>query len=107
TDVDVSLDRLNKRFAQTDKAANDVSFKMTKTAQAVKGLGRESSFAANQLSGLAKLIGGLLTLQGARGLIEMAEAYNEMAERVQMATSSTAEYELVQARLLNTANKTY
>lgn len=102
-----SLDGLEKQFKRTDKAAGDSQFQMTKTAQAVKNLGRESNAASSQLSGLTRLLGGVLSLQGARGLIEMAEAYNEMAERVQMATSSAAEYEMVQSRLLDTANRTY
>lgn len=43
-------------------------------------------------------------LRSAAGLVQ---TYQEMAERVQMATSSQAEFELVQRRLLNTANGTY
>lgn len=106
-EVDSSLDRMNRQFSRTDKAANSAQFQMTKTAAAVKGLGRESDAATAAMRGLSGVIAGLVTLQGARGLIEMAEAYNEMAERVRMATSSQQEYELVQQRLLNTANKTY
>src|SRR5690606_30606913 len=98
SDVDSSLNRLNRQFDRTDRAAASAQFQMTKTAQAVKNLGRESSAAASQMSSLAKMVTGLITLQGARGLIEMAEAYGEMAERVQMATSSAEEYERVQAR---------
>ena len=43
-------------------------------------------------------------LRSAAGLVQ---TYQEMAERVQMATSSQAEFELVQRRLLATANGTY
>jgi tape measure domain-containing protein len=43
-------------------------------------------------------------LRSAAGLVQ---TYQEMAERVQMATRSQAEFELVQRRLLNTANGTY
>lgn len=43
-------------------------------------------------------------LRSAAGLVQ---TYQEMAERVQMATRSQAEFDLVQRRLLNTANGTY
>lgn len=40
-------------------------------------------------------------------MARMVQSYGEMAERVQMATSSRDEFERVQKRLLNTANGTY
>jgi tape measure domain-containing protein len=107
TSVDATLDKMNKRFGQTDKAANQAQFQMTKTAAAVKGLGKEADSASSSLGGLTKVFGGLLTLQGVTSLINMAEAYGEMSERVKMATASQAEYEMVQKRLLDTANGTY
>ncbi|OAE52882.1 hypothetical protein A7J71_18110 [Achromobacter insolitus] len=106
-DVESSLDRMNRQFARTDKAANSAQFQMTKTASAVKGLGRESDQAAISMRGLTGVIAGLVTLQGARGLIDMAEAYGEMSERVRMATASASEYAMVQQRLLANANSTY
>lgn len=107
TNVDSALDKMNKRFGQTDKAANQAQFQMTQTAAAVKGLGREASVSSSALKGFSGVLAGLISLQGVSSLIQMAEAYNEMAERVQMATSSTAEFNMVQTRLLDTANKTY
>src|SRR5690606_13893756 len=105
--VDKSLDGLNKTFSRTDKAANQAQFQMTKTAAAVKNLGAESSAARANVSNLYGALAGLMSLRAAQGLIEMADAYNEMAERIAMATSSQAEYEHVQQRLLATANGTY
>lgn len=107
TSVDSTLDKANKRFDQTDKAANQAQFQMTKTAAAVKGLGKEADSASSSLGGLTKVFGGLLTLQRATSLINMAKAYGEMSGRVKMATASQAEYEMVQKRLLDTANGTY
>ncbi len=105
--ADSSLDSLGKTFGRTDKAANAAEFQLTKTAAAVKSLGRESSGASSALGGLGKVLGGLLTLQGVNSLIQMADGYNAMAERVRMATASHEEYEMVQQRLLATANTTY
>jgi len=80
---------------------------MTQTAAAVKGLGREASVSSSALKGFSGVLAGLISLQGVSSLIQMAEAYNEMAERVQMATLNTAEFNMVQTRLLDTANKTW
>lgn len=102
-----SLDKLNKTFDRTDKAANQATFQMTKTAQAVKGLGRESQTAAGSIGSFSKVLGGLLTLQGIKTLIDMAESYGEMSERIRMATASAVEYDMVQQRLLANANSTY
>ncbi|KAA0910687.1 tape measure protein [Pusillimonas sp. ANT_WB101] len=107
TDADRSLDSLNKQFAKTDKAANDTQFQMTKTATAVKSIGAESNAARSGVAGLYGALAGLVTLRAAGSLIEMADAYNEMAERISMATASQEEYEHVQQRLLATANGTY
>ncbi len=105
--ADSSLDGLNKTLSKTDKAANDTRFQMTKTAAAVKALGAESTAARANVSSLYGALAGLVSLRAAQGLIEMADAYNEMAERISMATSSAGEYEHVQQRLLATANGTY
>lgn len=102
-----SIDKMDKNLKRVDKASNEASFGLTKTASAVQTLGRQSDTAGRSVGALTKLLGGFLSLQGVAGLIQMAEAYNEMAERVQMATSSSEEFNTVQTRLLDTANKTY
>ncbi|TNF65767.1 tape measure protein, partial [Streptococcus salivarius] len=102
-----SMDKMGKGFQRVDKSANDSTFTLTKTAQAVQSVDKRAAAAQRSLDGLTKLLAGLVTLQGVSGLIQMAEAYGEMAERVQMATSSTEDFNLVQARLLETSNRTY
>lgn len=106
-DVDGVLGRVEKRFGKTDKAAASTEMRMTKTAAAIRGMGREADGASSSLGGLGKILGGILTIQGGRMLIDMAEAYGEMSERVRMASSSAEEYDMVQQRLLATANGTY
>ena len=61
-------------------------------------------------TGLTKLASTLKVVIAAGTLGEMArmvQSYQEMSERVQMATSSQEEFQSVQKRLLNTANDTY
>lgn len=105
--VDEALGKTDRSFKATDAAASKTQHQMTATAKAVKQLGDEAQAAQNPLGGVAKLLAGMVTLQGAMTLITMAESYGEMAERIRMATDSAAEYENVQARLLATANATY
>ena len=105
--VEAALDKTSKAFAKTDKAAAATQAQMTQTAAATKEMVRQVEAAQNPLGNLSKLLGGLVTLQGASALIQMAESYGAMAERVQMATKTQEEYELVQQRLLATSNGTY
>ncbi|MFA5489614.1 MAG: tape measure protein [Candidimonas sp.] len=105
--VDKSLDSMRKRFAQTDGAARQTELRLTKTASAVKGLGRQSGVAKEAIAALSKVIAGLVSIRTATTLIQMAEGYNEMSERIQMATRSAQEYRMVQGRLLANANDTY
>lgn len=56
------------------------------------------------LKALAGYMGGILTIGSA---IAMADGYTQMAARIRNATSSAQEYELVQERILETANGTY
>lgn len=81
-----SLDRLESEMRETDKAAERMNTSMT---------------------GLAKAIAAVVAASALRDMARLVQSYQEMAERVQMATSSQAEYELVQQRLLATANGTY
>lgn len=110
-DVTLETQDLLNKSKEVDKTlgktATSVQLQMTKTASAVQEMARQAQAAQGPLSGLTKLLAGLLTIQGANGLIQMAESYNEMGERVKMATRSTEEYEQVQQRLLATANGTY
>ncbi|MCY1388636.1 tape measure domain protein [compost metagenome] len=49
----------------------------------------------------------LAAFLSARAIINASDQYGQMAARIRMATSSTAEYLKVQERLLSTANATY
>lgn len=59
------------------------------------------------LNKLAATIKGVIAAAALREAADMVQKYQEMAERVQMATASQSEFEMVQKRLLNTANGTY
>ncbi len=105
--TDASLSKLESRLGKTDQAASKANHRLTKTAAAVRGLGKESGIAAELAKSLGRVLAGLVSIKTASILIKMANDYNEMAERIRMATSSTFEFNKVQDRLLTTANGTY
>lgn len=105
--VDASLDRIGKNFAETTVQSKRTEMQLTQTAKAVKQVGDEAKAAQSSMGGFGALLAGFASLQGANALIQMAEGYGEMAERIRMATSSAEEYDMVQARLLASANATY
>ncbi len=83
--VDMTND-LQSNFDDTDESADNLNTTLSKLAATLKLI-----FAAGAL----------------REMAMMVQSYQEMAERVQMATSSQEEFEHVQKRLLSTANGTY
>lgn len=84
--ADKALDSMDQSFDKTTKSADALDSGLSKLSAAIKGV-----IAASALREMAGLV----------------QKYQEMAERVQMATSSQAEFEMVQQRLLTTANGTY
>ena len=102
-----ALDGLQKGFDKTDRSAASFSGQMTKTASSVKAANREITGVSSSMSGLTKVIGAYLSLRTIQSLVALSDQYGQMASRIRQATSSTAEYESVQARLLDTANKTF
>lgn len=83
--VDMTND-LQSNFDDADESADNLNTTLSKLAATLKLI-----FAAGALREMAKMV----------------QSYQEMAERVQMATSSQEEFEHVQKRLLSTANGTY
>lgn len=86
-------DRLDQGFDKLQKGMDDTD--------------RSASSLGGGLSKLALSIAAVVSAGAIREMAGLVQTYQEMAERVQMATSSQAEFEMVQKRLLNTANQTY
>lgn len=105
--VDKSLDGLNKTFGKTDKASKKTEHSLNSLSQQIKNIGKDSSTLDMKIITLTKSLMGLGVAKTSLVLAQMGESYREMAERIKMATSSQAEYEEVQQRLLATANGTY
>lgn len=84
--VDSRLDKMEEGFNKSAKSADRLESSMSKLGTVIKGV-----FAASALREMAGLV----------------QRFQEMSERVQMATSSQEEFDHVQQRLLKTANGTY
>lgn len=126
--VDMQTAALIKSSDATDKALDKLQAGLDKTDAAAKKVGATSTRAANEMKPLASAIkrandeategtsifskfgatiGTFVGLGAAKQILRMTESYGEMSERVQMATKSQAEFEMVQQRLLASANETY
>lgn len=81
-----ALDSMEESFNSTNRASENLDTGLTKLAATIKTV---------------------IAAAALREMADMVQKYQEMAERVQMATSSQSEFEMVQRRLLNTANGTY
>lgn len=77
----------------------------------VDALGASADALKTRLSGVAAAVAGVFAVGKLKGYaiaaVDAADAYGQMADRIGMATASAEEYDLVQRRLLETANLTY
>lgn len=102
-----ALGGLGKEMGRADQSAGRLDAQMTKTAVAVDKATRSASGAQSAFGGLYKVLAAYIGLQTFETLISLSDEYGQMASRVRQVTKDTAEYEMVQARLLKTANSTY
>lgn len=61
----------------------------------------------NELNSVTQALKAFAAAAALREIASMVQGYQEMADRVRMATSSQEEFNMVQQRLLDTANGTY
>lgn len=113
-DVDANLEPLLGKIRQAESALGGLGKEMGKTdqgaAQMQKSFDKTERSAASlggQLNGLTRVIKGVVAAMAIREMAGMVQQYQAMAERVQMATRSADEFEMVQRRLQSTADGTY
>lgn len=91
---------MDRQIEKTERGLSDVEKQMDKTNAATRELG-------GGLNGIATALKAVAAATALREIAGMVQGYQEMADRVRLATSSVAEFEMVQARLVQTANGTY
>lgn len=99
-DIDVNTAPLEKGSTAAEKQLDRTERAMEKTDKAASGL-------TTQLTKLSVAFAAVVSAQALRAMADMVQKYEEYADRVRGATSSTDEFEMVQKRLLATANGTY
>lgn len=91
---------VDRQIAKTETGLSDVEKQMAKTNAASQQLG-------GGLTGVASALKAVAAAAALREIAGMVQGYQEMSDRVRLATSSVGEFEAVQARLVQTANGTY
>ncbi len=105
--VNSSLDRTEKQMKSTDVASGKLNTSLSKLTAGIRRANVDIGANNKQWSKLGKVIGSVIAYMGSRAIIQMADQYTEMSSRLKQVTSDTEEYQKVQSRLLDTANKTY
>ncbi|MBS4090444.1 tape measure protein [Pseudomonas rustica] len=106
--IEATTAQLRQEMARADSSVAQTSGRIDKSLERVDSAFDRVGERAQHASGLIK--GALAAAIGAAGIgkiIEAADSYGQMSDRIGMATVSVGEYDLVQQRLLDTANRTY
>ena len=98
--VDVETSKVVSGTAQAERQLDKLDTSMSKADASSKTF-------TSTLSKLSGAIAAVVAANALRDMADLVQKYQEMSERVQMATASQAEFEMVQKRLLSTANSTY
>ena len=92
---------------QSINAAQQFRGQMDQVQDSARRTDRELGRLDSGFSKLATAIKGVIAVSALKSMAGMVQQYQAMAERVEMATRSTEEFELVQRRLQTTADGTY
>lgn len=101
------LNNVTGSILESAKASEDARDPLQKLAESMTEGSESATDFGFSMSALAKIISATIFSGAVLGIAEMVQKYQEMSERVRMATDSQQEFNDVQARLLTTANGTY
>ncbi|AIB40858.1 tape measure protein [Pseudomonas sp. WCS374] len=106
--IEATTAQLRQEMARADSTVGQAAGKIDKSLGRVDAAFDRAGERAAHATGLIK--NALAAAIGAASIgkiIETADSYGQMSDRIGMATSSVGEYNDVQERLLNTAKRTY
>ena len=101
------LNNVTGSILESAQASEDAHDPLQKLAESMTEGSESATGFGFSMSALAKIISATIFSGAVLGIAEMVQKYQEMSERVRMATDSQQEFNDVQARLLTTANGTY
>ena len=106
--IEATTAQLRQEMARADSTVGQASGKIDKSLGRIDTAFDRAGARALNASGLIKTaLAGAISAAGIGKIIEAADSYGQMSDRIGMATSSVGEYDLVQQRLLDTAKRTY
>lgn len=105
--LNAGFDKLGKSMEGADKKSKSLGGGLNKATDGIRKANNEASRGSGIFSRFGAVMGSILAVIGTAKLVQLSDQYGQMASRIKQATSSADEYEKVQARLLDTANKTY
>lgn len=106
--IEATTAQLRQEMARADSSVGQASSKIDKSLGRVDAAFDRAGGSAQDAAGLIKSALAIAVGTASVGkIIETADSFGQMSDRIGMATSSVGEYNLVQDRLLETAKRTY
>ncbi|WP_322614205.1 tape measure protein [Pseudomonas sp. BIC9C] len=106
--IEATTAQLRQEMARADSSVAQASGKIDKSLARVDEAFDRAGESAESAAGLIKsALAAAIGAASISKIIETADSYGQMSDRIGMATSSVSEYDLVQQRLLETAKRTY
>ncbi|MFK9079599.1 phage tail tape measure protein [Pseudomonas neuropathica] len=106
--IEATTAQLRQEMARADSSVAQASGKIDKSLGQVDEAFDRAGESAEGAAGLIKnALAAAIGVASIGKIVEAADSYGQMSDRIGMATSSVGEYDLVQQRLLETAKRTY
>jgi lambda family phage tail tape measure protein len=106
--IEATTAQLRQEMARADSTVAQASGKIDKSLGRIDEAFDRAGESAQSAAGLIKTaLGTAIGAASVGKIIEAADSYGQMSDRIGMATTSVGEYDQVQQRLLETAKRTY
>ncbi|MFU2330329.1 phage tail tape measure protein [Pseudomonas sp. NFX98] len=106
--IEATTAQLRQEMARADSSVAQASGKIDKSLGHIDEAFDRAGESAQSAAGLIKsALAAAIGTASISKIIETADSYGQMSDRIGMATSSVAEYDVVQQRLIQTAQRTY
>ncbi|MCH4880111.1 phage tail tape measure protein [Pseudomonas sp. TMW22090] len=106
--IEATTAQLRQEMARADSSVAQASGKIDKSLAGIDEAFDRAGESAQGATGFIKsALAGAIGIASISKIVEAADSYGQMSDRIGMATSSVGEYDLVQQRLLDTAKRTY
>lgn len=106
--IEATTAQLRAEMARADSSVAQASVKIDKSLERVDAgfdrVGESAQSAGDLIKNAMAIAAGAVSV---KSIIDVADSYSQLSDRISLATGSFGEYTLVQERLLDTAERTY